>query len=210
MIRNIVFDMGNVLVVFDPQYFMDLEGINDKDDRLLVYREVFHSIEWAQMDLGVLTEETAEPLILERIPERLRDSVKHLLSHWWEKRTCVPGMEELLRRLKDAGYRLYLLSNASILQHQYWPTFPVSRLFDGKLISCDYGIIKPNPEIYQLFIRKFGLNEKETLFVDDLPANVAAAVQCGWQGIVFQGEANELARKMELYGILTNAEQLDR
>lgn len=210
MIRNIVFDMGNVLVVFDPQYFMDLEGINDKDDRLLVYREVFHSIEWAQMDLGVLTEETAEPLILERIPERLRDSVKNLLSHWWEKRTCVPGMEELLRRLKDAGYRLYLLSNASILQHQYWPTFPVSRLFDGKLISCDYGIIKPNPEIYQLFIRKFGLNEKETLFVDDLPANVAAAVQCGWQGIVFQGEANELARKMELYGILTNAEQLDR
>ena len=60
MIRNIVFDMGNTVIVFDPEYFMDVEGISDTDDRKLVYCELFHSVEWAQMDLGVLTEETAE------------------------------------------------------------------------------------------------------------------------------------------------------
>jgi len=201
MIRNIVFDMGNVLVVFDPQYFMTLEGITDPNDRQLIYRELFHNIEWAQMDLGILNEESAEPLVLERIPDHLKEHVKHLLSHWWEKRLCVEGMESLLLKLKASGYRLYLLSNASISQHQYWPDFAISRLFDGKLISCDIGIIKPNPAIYQTFTEQFGLKPEECLFIDDLPANVAAAVQCGWKGIVFQGDAEELIKKMALYGI---------
>ena len=201
MIRNLVFDMGNVLVVFDPQYFMDVEGISDPEDRQLVYRELFHNIEWAQMDLGVLTEETAEPLVMKRIPERLRKPVSHLLCHWWEKRTCVEGMEELLRKLKAAGYRIYLLSNASVAQHEYWPRFEISKLFDGKMISCDLGIIKPHPEIYRTFTEQFGLKPEECLFVDDLPANVAAAVGCGWQGIVFQGSAADLACRMQQYGI---------
>jgi putative hydrolase of the HAD superfamily len=110
-------------------------------------------------------------------------------------------MESLLLKLKASGYRLYLLSNASISQHQYWPDFAISRLFDGKLISCDIGIIKPNPAIYQTFTEQFGLKPEECLFIDDLPANVAAAVQCGWKGIVFQGDAEELIKKMALYGI---------
>ena len=204
MIRNIVFDMGKTVIVFDPEYFMDLEGIRDPDDRKLVHRELFHSVEWAQMDLGVLTEETAEPLILQRIPERLKEQVRHLLTRWWEKRTLIPGMGELLEELKRKGYKLYLLSNASIWHHQYWPTFPVSRLFDGELISCDYGIIKPNPKIYQLFTEKYRLDPGECLFVDDLTANVAAAIQCGWKGIVFQGEADELRKSLALYGISTD------
>ena len=119
MIRNLVFDMGNVLVVFDPQRFMNNEGINDPEDRELVMRELFHNIEWAQMDLGILTEETAEPLVMKRIPEHLKEQVKHLLHHWWDRRECINGMEELLNELREAGYRLFLLSNASVMQHRY-------------------------------------------------------------------------------------------
>ena len=201
MIRNIVFDMGNVLVLFDPETFMDYEGIADRDDRKLVKRELFRSIEWAQMDLGTLTEETAEPLLLKKFPDRLHAQIHHLLFSWWERRICIQGMEELLQRLKESGYSLYLLSNASVAQHQYWPTFPISRLFDGKMISCDHGIIKPNPQIYHLFTEQFRLNSEECLFVDDLPANVAAAIECGWSGIVFHGDAAELEKKMSLSGI---------
>ena len=113
-------------------------------------------------------------------------------------------MEELIRTLKDTGYRIYLLSNASVSQHLYWPQFSMSRLFDGKLISCDYGIVKPNPEIYRIFMQKFGLEATECLFIDDLPANVAAAVQCGWSGIVFHGDAEELKKKMSIKGIRVN------
>lgn len=201
MIRNIVFDMGKVLVMFDPEQFMDREGIREPEDRRLVLRELFQSVEWAQMDLGVLTEDTAEPLVLERFPERLQGKVSRLLKNWWESRTCIPGMEALLYTLREAGYRLYLLSNASVLHHSYWPEFPMSRLFEGKLVSCDYGIIKPDPRIYSLFTQKYALEPEECMFIDDLPANVAAAIQCGWSGIVFPGNAEELAVKMRNAGI---------
>ena len=69
MIRNIVFDMGNVLLRFEPELFMTRQGILDPGDREIVMREMFRSVEWVQMDMGILREETAEPLIMERIPE---------------------------------------------------------------------------------------------------------------------------------------------
>ncbi len=201
MIRNMVFDMGNVLVVFDPNQFMDNEGIYEPKDRQLVIRELFHNVEWAQMDLGVLTEETAEPLVMKRIPDRLKGQVQNLLHRWWAKRSTIEGMEELVKELKENGYNIYLLSNASVSQHIYWPYFEMSKLFDGKLISCDLGIVKPNPEIYHRFTEKFGLKPEECMFVDDLPANVAAAVSCGWKGIVFQGNATDLRQRMRLENI---------
>ena len=101
MIRNIVFDMGQVILRFDPAYFMDREGITDPYDRKLILNELFLSVEWAQMDAGTLTEKTAEPLILPRFPERLWETVRKLLFTWAWPRDMIPGMEELIRRLKD-------------------------------------------------------------------------------------------------------------
>ena len=201
MIKNIVFDMGQVIVKFDPKYFIDREGIIDADDRKLIINELFLSVEWAQMDAGTLTETTAEPLILQRFPERLHEKVRHLLYNWAYPRELVPGMEETVKQLKEAGYGIYLLSNASVAQHDYWPRFPVSRYFDGKLISCDVRRVKPMYEIYRAFTERFGLKPEECLFIDDAPCNVAAAIACGWQGIVFHGDAEALEEKLRRAGI---------
>lgn len=201
MIRNIVFDMGNVLIRFDPETFITREGIRDPGDRKMILNELFQSVEWAQMDSGMLNEQSAEPFILKRFPERLRDAVHNLLNNWAIPRDEMPGMHELVRELRDAGYGLYLLSNASEAQHRYWPLVPVSRYFHGKMISCDVKTVKPMWEIYHLFTEQFGLNPEECLFVDDAPANVAAAMACGWNGIVFHGDAEELRKKMREKGI---------
>ncbi len=201
MIRNIVFDMGQVILRFDPSFFMDRDGITDPDDRKLILNELFLSVEWAQMDAGTLTEETAEPLILPRFPERLRETVRKLLYTWAWPRDMIPGMEDLVRRLKEAGYRIYLLSNASVAQHDYWPRYDVSRYFDGKLISCDVKVVKPCHRIYRLFTETFSLDPAECLFVDDATANVAGAIACGWQGIVFHGSEEELENKMRAMGV---------
>ena len=201
MIRNIVFDMGNVMIRFDPAYFITREGITDPADRKLVMNELFQSVEWAQMDSGVLTEETAEPLVLSRVPDRLKNHVRHLLYNWSDPRDTIPGMEDLVRRLKDAGYGIWLLSNASKAQHVYWPKVPASRLFDGKLISCDIGFVKPMREIYEAFTGKFGLVPEECVFIDDAANNVAGAVACGWHGIVFHGDSEELAGKLSALGV---------
>ena len=201
MIQNIVFDMGNVLIRFDPDEFMTREGITEAEDRRLVLNELFLSVEWAQMDSGVLTEKTAEPIFLRRFPERLHEPVRHLLHNWAIPRAEIDGMKELVIDLKGAGYGVYLLSNASVAQHRYWPLIPVSAYFDGKLISCDVKVVKPMREIYQLFTEQFALDPEECLFIDDAPINVAAAISCGWSGIVFHGNAEELRAKMRNLGV---------
>ena len=201
MIRNIVFDMGKVLIDFNPDSFMDHAGITDPADRKIVRQELFSSIEWAQMDMGIATEDSIESAVLSRVPEHLRERTRHLLHNWYIPRRMIPGMEDMVRRLKEAGYGIYLLSNASVNQPVYWNQLPVSRYFDGVMISAFVKTVKPCPEIYRLFTGKFGLKEEECLFVDDAPINVAGAVACGWQGIVFYGDADQLETKMKDMGI---------
>ncbi|MCR4877016.1 MAG: HAD family phosphatase [Clostridiales bacterium] len=201
MIRNIVFDMGKVLIDFNPDSFMDHAGITDPADRKIVRQELFSSIEWAQMDMGIATEDSIESAVLSRVPEHLREGTRHLLHNWYIPRRMIPGMEEMVRRLKEAGYGIYLLSNASVNQPVYWNQLPVSRYFDGVMISAFVKTVKPCPEIYRLFTGKFGLKEEECLFVDDAPINVAGAVACGWQGIVFYGDADQLETRMKDMGI---------
>ena len=201
MIRNIVFDMGKVLIDFNPDSFMDHAGITDPADRKIVRQELFSSIEWAQMDMGIATEDSIESAVLSRVPEHLRERTRHLLHKWYIPRRMIPGMEDMVRRLKEAGYGIYLLSNASVNQPVYWNQLPVSRYFDGVMISAFVKTVKPCPDIYRLFTGKFGLKEEECLFVDDAPINVAGAVACGWQGIVFYGDADQLETKMKDMGI---------
>ena len=201
MIRNIVFDMGNVVIRFEPDRFMDRAGVTDESDRRLVMNELFRSVEWADMDAGILTEETAEPSIMERFPERLRKAVRQMLYSWAYPPEMIPGMEDLIRSAREAGYGIYLLSNASTAQPAYWAGVPVSGMFDGTMISCDVRVVKPCRRIYGLFTEKFGLNPRECLFIDDAPANVSGAVACGWKGIVFNGDAEELKAKMRALGI---------
>ncbi len=201
MIRNIVFDMGNVLIRFDPEEFISRAGITDPADRRIVREELFASVEWAQMDMGVETEASFEPKVLARIPERLKEPVRDLLHNWAFPRQMIPGMEELVQRLKNAGYGIYLLSNASVNQPGYWNQLPVSRLFDGTLVSAFVKTVKPCPQIYQLFTEKFSLRGEECLFIDDAPINVAGAVAAGWSGIVFYGDAKQLEEKMRKMGL---------
>ncbi len=201
MIQNLVFDMGNVLLVFDPEHFMTRSGILDPTDRKIVRNELFRSLEWAQMDLGVLTEDEAEPMVLSRIPERLWEKARFLLHHWADAGEMIPGMEDLVYRLKKAGYRIYLLSNASKKQPEYWNRIEISKIFDGTLVSAFYQTVKPGPDIFRIFLQKYKLKAEECVFVDDSHANAAGAEFCGMKGIVFHGDADELEQKLELLGV---------
>ncbi len=156
MIRNILFDMGNVLIRFDRKLFLDRLDVSEADKEILL-REVFANVEWAQMDRGSKTEETALEGMRTRLPERLHAAAETLTLHWDEPLIPIDGVYELIGELKAKGYGIYLLSNASVRQHNYWPRIPASCFFDGKLISADVHVVKPQPEIYNLCVEKFGL-----------------------------------------------------
>lgn len=200
MIRNIIFDMGGVLLRFDRELFLDRLGL-EGGDRVLLMNEVFRSLEWAQMDRGSLTDEEAAERIRGRLPERLHDSVDRLVLHWDEPLLPIPGMYELVEELKGAGYGIYLLSNASYHQHDYWPRLPVSRFFDGKLISADVKLVKPQPEVYRMLLERFSLKAEECFFVDDVNANVEGALCCGIRGAVFHEDVAALRRALGDAGV---------
>lgn len=195
MIRNIVFDMGQVLIRFDRQHFLQRLEL-DSEERELLSREVFLSIEWAQLDRGLITEQEATQIICKRVPERLHAAVDRLINSWDEPITPIEGMKELLQDLYDKRYELYLLSNASSRQHEYWSRIPGSELFRDTLISADVRVVKPQPEIYQMACQKFGIHPEESVFIDDSPANVETACYLGWKGIVFHGDIDELKQKL--------------
>ena len=187
MIRNILFDMGNVLIRFDRDYFIDRLGVSGEDKALLM-RHVFRSVEWVCMDRGSLVEAEAVERVCKRLPAHLHDAAAKLIAMWDRPILPIPGMYELVEELKENGYGIYLLSNASLRQHEYWPRIEASRFFDGKLISADEGVMKPQPEIYNLCLERFGLKAEESFFIDDVPANIEGARYCGIHGAVFYDE----------------------
>ena len=200
MIKNILFDMGNVLIYFDRNLFMDRLGLDEADKKLLT-RELFLSLEWVRMDRGSLVEPQAVESICRRLPERLHDAAEKLVSHWDEPLIPVPGMYELIRELKSAGYGIYLLSNASLRQHEYWPRIEASQFFDGMLISADEGLMKPQPEIYRLILERFGLKAEESFFIDDLPSNIEGAFYCNMPGAVFYNDVAKLRQDLRNAGV---------
>lgn len=200
MIKNIIFDMGNVLIRFDQQYFINRLGVYG-DDVTLLKREVFMSLEWVRMDRGALNEEEAFRLIAPRLPQRLHDVAWKLICMWDRPILPIDGMYELVEELKGKGYGIYLLSNASVRQHEYWPRIEASRFFDGTLISADHHVLKPQREIYELCLQTFGLKAEECFFVDDAPANIEGALCCGIPGAVFHGDAAYLRRQLRDAGV---------
>lgn len=200
MIRNIVFDMGQVLLRFDRDYFIARLGIEGEDKELLK-REVFLSLEWARMDRGSMTDAEAAVSVCKRLPEHLHDAARKLVQMWDRPILPVPGMYELIEELKANGYGIYLLSNASYRQHDYWPRVEASKFFDGTLISADEKVVKPQPEIYRLLLERFSLKAEECFFIDDVPANIEGAFYCGIPGAVFHGDAGLLRKDLRAAGV---------
>lgn len=203
MIKNIVFDMGNVIIRFDPELFMVRLGLAE-EDRKLLKRELFVSLEWSRMDRGSLTDEEAAEIVCRRVPERLHDAVRRLVGMWDRPILPVEGMYELVKELRGMGYGIYLLSNASFRQHDYWPRVPASKFFDGTLISADVKLVKPQPEIYRLLCDKFSLLPEECVFIDDSTSNAEGAYFCGINALVFHGDAHEMRLKLNELGVKVN------
>ena len=200
MIKNILFDMGQVLIRFDRDYFMERLGVSE-EDRALLMREVYLSVEWVQMDRGTLCEEEAFRKIAPRLPQRLHDAADKLISMWDRPILPIAGMYELVEELKENGYGIFLLSNASVRQHDYWPRIPASRFFDGTIISADERVMKPHPDYYHRALERFGLKPEECFFIDDVPANIEGALFCGISGAVFHKDVSLLRSQLRAAGV---------
>lgn len=200
MIKNIVFDMGGVLINFDAERYA-ARFAPDPADRALLRRELFRSVEWIQMDRGSITDEQAAAAVCSRLPRHLHAAVRDILDNWHQDIPPMDGICDLVAELKAEGYGIYLLSNTCARFHRFRENIPALRFFDGEFISADHHLVKPEPGIYQCFLKEFGLNGAECVFIDDVPLNVEGAVRCGINGIVYHGDPGLLRRRLREMGV---------
>lgn len=200
-IDTIVFDMGQVLIHWQPLALIAHMDLTEKQKELLL-TELFQSVEWVQSDHGTIALEQIVTQVCRRLPEDLHPAVEELVLGWW-RRPLVPmeGMAELIRELKEKGYNIYLLSNASVDLRKYFHRIPGSEYFDGLMVSAEERLLKPQHEIYHTLHSRFRLEPGRCLFIDDSPANIEGALCTGMEGIIFRGDTARLRRELVQRGI---------
>ena len=206
MIKNIIFDMGNVLIAWDPPLLVRRLGLSEEDQQLLL-REVFSCSEWVGLDRGTLGPEEALALVAPRLPEHLHAAAYSCMSEWWKGPLVpIPGMRELIWELEDMGYEIYLLSNATSCLHEYFPRIPGSECFSGMIVSADWKHIKPEHELYEKLYETYSLRPEECFFIDDSPLNIDAGRCLGMPGAVFFGDMARLRRELNAAGVSVRIE----
>ena len=190
-IKNVVFDMGNVLMRFDGRLFAE-QFTSTPEDAELLYGALFGAPIWVLLDSGTVTHETVARVAAAHLPERLHPNLRDCLTHWPEHSLPIQATNDFAIRLKRAGYGLYLLSNASTHVMDQLSHMPALPYLDGYIISGIERLMKPDPSIYQLLCERYGLVAAECLFVDDLEDNCEGARVAGMRAVRFTGDVAAL------------------
>ena len=185
MIKNIVFDLGKVLVDFHPTEGMKKMGFS-KEAINCFEKNIFSGL-WEECDRNPLGDKEIRALFKQRVKGYERE-VDMLWDNLWDVTGVYAYSHEWILSLKKRGYKVFILSNFGqrsfeINSHLY--TFLED--VDGLLISYEIGKIKPEPEIYEALLERYSFSAKESVFIDDRKINVDAAILCGMKGIVFDG-----------------------
>ena len=197
MIKNIVLDVGKVLVQWEPVEAMRKLGFSE-DEIMAINEAVFASGKWGETDRGTLSNEEYLALFCEGA-FAFKDQIYTLWDNINLAIWQFPYVKEWIRSMKTAGYHVYILSNYG--EHTYRKTREDSldflSLVDGAIFSYEVKVIKPDAAIYEALCKKYNLIPEECVFLDDLPANIDGAKAIGMQGIVFTGlkEALEELKK---------------
>ncbi len=193
MIKNIILDMGNVLLEYNPKKMLQTICA-DQESRDILYKELFQGPEWVQGDKGLIKNHERFIGPSKRVPVELHDKLQECVDTWYTYMTPIEGAMEFCQWARERGIKLYVLSNACGLFHQYFPTHYPLELFEGVVVSADVRMIKPDAKIYEHIIEKYNLVPEETLFIDDMPYNAEGAKAVGLQAMVFENDYEEVKK----------------
>lgn len=191
MIKNVIFDFGQVLVRFEPEYMCSLYTDSTEDIKLLS-EVVFDRIYWDRLDAGTIENEEFFASIEKRLPKRLHETAKKVYLNWINTLPEIPGMRDVIALCRELGFGVYLLSNISREFAARYREIPILSLVDGCVFSSTCGYVKPDARIFAHIVEKFGLDKESTLFVDDNINNINGATSFGLKAYHFDGDAEKL------------------
>lgn len=199
MIRNIVFDIGNVLTDFRWKGFLADKGFDEAMAERIA-RASFLSLLWNEVDRGVWDTEKLMQEFVKMDPEiekELYFAFEDINGMVTKREYAIPWIQ----RLKAQGSRVYYLSNFSEKAYQdCFEALDFLPFMDGGILSYREKMIKPDEKIYRLLLSRYALDADETVFIDDTEKNVDAAVACGIHGICFHTK-EQVDRELEELGI---------
>lgn len=191
--KNVVFDVGGVLVRWRPRE-VAASVFADRRMQDLVYEQVFKHDDWRELDRGSLSREEILPRFAERTGFTTAE-VSRLMDVAVESLALNEDTFALVTELREKGVPLYMLSNMPQISYDsFRKRYTFFDSFDGLVISFKIGMIKPEPEIYRYLLDTFSLDPVETVFVDDCPENLEAGEKFGITGLLFVDAADCRAR----------------
>ena len=202
MYKNIIFDLGGVMVDFDPKTYL-VDRFCNAEVEEKVSRITFESDEWKQLDAGLITRSEANLTMLAHAKELgCAFEVQGVLDDWTHILRPRRRMQELVQKLKAHGYCVYYLSNIPEDVLDLLMKRDFNGLFDGGVPSCEIHINKPDPRIYQALLEKYHLKASESIFIDDRLDNVQAAFRLGFAGIQMKESVGTLVRSLATCGVV--------
>ncbi len=188
MVKNIIFDIGNVILKFGRDFLLSHFYCGEEYE--LLKEKLFCN--WELLDEDLLSLDEYKSDVLNSLPQHLKGPANAVLNNWEYYMRYSEGIIPLILDLKNQGYKLYVLSNMTkhFIKNEY--KFPIFSYFDGIVYSAPIKMVKPNPEIYEYLLKKFSLIPEECLFIDDIEKNLAAAARFNIKTFLFKDNVNDL------------------
>ena len=191
MIKNVIFDFGNVLVKYDPVYIVS--GFSDnQEDIQAVASVLFDRLYWDRLDEGTIEDSEVVEESKKRLPKRLHALVEKSYYGWIDRLPEISGISALIESLKSRGVKLYLLSNISQYFAERYQRFPILRQFDGLVFSGVIHKVKPSKEIFEYLFDAYKIKAEESVFIDDAQRNIDGAKAVGLTTYLFDGDSKKL------------------
>lgn len=184
MLKNIIFDFGNVLIDYDPDKILDHYDVND-DERAIFKKNIFGSKEWLEVDAGEITEDEAIEIFKRKLPEELHPKIEKIMTMWPKEVIYFPEMLTFMKDIHQKGYHLFALSNTGMRFANYLMRTDYGKYFEGEVFSATEKLMKPDQKICQVLLNRYDLIADECLFIDDRPENTETAQKLGMHAFTF-------------------------
>lgn len=184
MIKNIIFDIGNVILNFDMDRVLN-EITKDSKEQKFIMDNIYKSPEWTLynlIDTGMLDRDSCIKLECDRTNHENDELIKRFWLTYNEYAFVDKRVIDLIKKLRNK-YKIYLLSNMNEYTYEYLKKSELFSCVDGYIMSFEVGQLKPYEAIYKTLLRKYDLISNECIFIDDNINNIFTANKLGIHGV---------------------------
>lgn len=197
--KNIVFDLGGVVVDWNPGRLIR-EYPGDPEMPVALFEKGFFERFWPDYDRGRVSQ-TDMVKEISRFTGRCYAECWDFVEFIKHSLRDLPVTQRFIKELSERGYRLFCLSNMSVEFYDYLKDREVFSYFEGQIISALEHVIKPEKEIYEVLMNRYDVVPEESVFIDDLEQNIKAARQLGFHTVHFADKEKGMQELKDMFSL---------